>query len=104
MNGREWLARQMDRCGIDYQRQDNCFPWVSNWDEAQRLMNRQLEADWPKVLDEIAGALNPIHNEIFQRFPMHYYWTTYQSEWATDIDSRRPKTYGGFIRCWYITQ
>jgi hypothetical protein len=85
MNGREWLARQMDGVGIDYQRQDNCFPWVSNWDEAQRLMDTQLQADWPKVLDEIAGALNPIHNEIFQRFPMHYYWATYQSEWATDI-------------------
>ena len=85
MNGREWLARQMDGAGIDYQRQDNCFPWVSNWDEAQRLLDTQLKADWPKVLDEIAGALNAIHNEIFQRFPMHYYWATYQSEWATDI-------------------
>ena len=30
-------------------------------------------------------ALNPIHKEIFQCFPMHYYWATYQSEWATDI-------------------
>ncbi len=48
-------------------------------------MDSQLRADWPRLLDQIAGALNPIHDEIFQRFPMHYYWATYQSEWATDI-------------------
>ena len=70
---------------MDYQRQDNCFPWVSNWDQAQQLLDSQLQADWPKLLDQIAGALNPIHDEIFQRFPMHYYWAAYQSEWATDI-------------------
>jgi hypothetical protein len=34
MNGQAWLARQMDRAGIDYQRQDNGFPWVSNWEQA----------------------------------------------------------------------
>jgi hypothetical protein len=85
MNGREWLARQMDAAGIEYQRQDNCFPWVSDWNQAQRLMDAQLQADWPKLLDQIAGALNPIHKEIFKHFPMNYYWATYQSEWATDI-------------------
>jgi hypothetical protein len=26
MNGREWLARRMDREGLRYCRQDNCFP------------------------------------------------------------------------------
>jgi hypothetical protein len=69
MNGREGLARQMDSAGIDYQRQDNCFPWVSDWDQAQRLMDTQLRADWPKLLDRIAGGPNPIHDEIFQRYP-----------------------------------
>ena len=68
MNGREWLARQMDGAGIDYQRQDNCFPWVSNWEKAQQLLDSQLRADWPTLLDQIAGTLNPIHDEIFQRF------------------------------------
>jgi hypothetical protein len=28
INGREWLAHQMDRAGLSYSRQDNCFPWV----------------------------------------------------------------------------
>lgn len=85
INGREWLARQMGSAGIDYQRQDNCFPWISDWDQAQRLMDTQLQANWPDLLDQIAGNLNPIHDEIFEHFPINYYWSTYQSEWATDI-------------------
>jgi hypothetical protein len=85
MNGRAWLARQMDRAGIRYRQQDNCFPWIADWEQAQRLMDTQLEANWPEVLDGIAHLLNPIHEEIFCRFPLRYYWSTYQSEWATDI-------------------
>ena len=90
MNGREWLARQMDTAGIRYQRQDNCFPWISDWEAAQRLMDTQLQADWPQLLDRIAAQLNPIHEEIFRQFPVLYYWSTYQSEWATDISFRTP--------------
>ena len=30
LNGREWLARQMDRAGIGYRRQDNCFTWLEH--------------------------------------------------------------------------
>jgi hypothetical protein len=90
MNGREWLACQMDRTGLGYRKQDNCFPWVADWEQAQPLMDRQLQTKWPKLLDEIAGHLNPIHDEIFQGFPVRYYWSTYQSEWATDIVFRRP--------------
>src|SRR5437016_10426310 len=29
LNGREWLARQMDRAGIGYEQRDNCFVRVS---------------------------------------------------------------------------
>jgi hypothetical protein len=91
MNGRTWLARQMDDAGIDYQQQDNCFPWVADWEQAQRLMDRQLHANWPEVLAGIAHGLNPIHDEIFHRFPIQYYWSTYQSEWATDLVFRKPE-------------
>ena len=89
MNGREWLARQMDSAGIDYRQQDNCFPWVADREQAQHLMDKQLQANWPELLNTIASGLNPIHNEIFQRFPLQYYWSTYQSELATDIVFRK---------------
>src|SRR5215472_10864579 len=42
----------------------------------------------PRLAEIIgSGRWRPysIHHEIFQRFPMHYYRTTYQSEWVTDI-------------------
>jgi hypothetical protein len=85
INGREWLGRQMDRAGIDYVAAGNCFPWVERLDEAQQLLDEQLRTDWPSVLGGIADELNPIHSEIFQSHPVPYYWTTYQSEWATDV-------------------
>src|SRR5271168_3013193 len=85
MNGREWLARQMDLASMEYVQQDNCFPWVADWEQAQRLMDGQMKADWPGLLNHIAGGLNPLHEEIFRRFPLQYYWSTYQSEWATDV-------------------
>ena len=88
LNGREWLAHQMDTIGLSYLRHDNCFPWVEDWLRAQQLMNEQLTVEWPALLDGIAGTLNPIHDEIFQGHPTRYYWSTYQSEWAIDISFR----------------
>ena len=35
LNGREWLARDMDREGMAYGRYDNCFPWIEDVERAQ---------------------------------------------------------------------
>ena len=59
LNGREWLARQMDAAGLEYVRQDNCSPWIADWRKAQRLMDRQLKANWPRLLDRVARQLYP---------------------------------------------
>ena len=85
LNGREWLARQMDREGLEYVRQDNCFPWLANYERAQQWLQAQLEVSWPELLQGVADELNPLHQEIFAKFPAQYYWSTYQSEWATDV-------------------
>ncbi len=85
LNGREWLARSMDAAGLRYVRQDNCFPWIEDFAEAQRLMDQQLSTNWAEALNGIAAMLNPIHDEIFRHFHVNYYWTTHQSEWAIDI-------------------
>ena len=92
LNGREWLARQMEQKGLAYQRHDNCFVWLQDPKRAQRLMERQLRADWPKLLQQIARRLNPAHSELFAAFPLDYYWTVHQSEWATDIMFRDAAT------------
>lgn len=89
LNGREWLGRQMDGEGIKYAAAGNCFPWIEDWVEAQRLMDQQLRTNWPKELELIASELNPIHGEIFAKYPQSYYWSTYQSEWAIDVVFRK---------------
>ena len=85
LNGREWLARQMDRLGLRYQREENCFPWIEKLPQAQALMNAQLRTNWPSVLDQIARRLNPVHEEMLAPYREDYYWSAHQSEWATDI-------------------
>jgi hypothetical protein len=85
LNGREWLARQMDRLGLRYQREENCFPWIEKLPQAQALMKKQLRTNWPAVLDRIARRLNPVHEEMLAPYQEDYYWSVHQSEWATDI-------------------
>jgi hypothetical protein len=53
-NGREWLARQLRRRRSAFKRADNCFTWLGNVELAPRLMDEQLQTDWPAALDAIA--------------------------------------------------
>ena len=85
LNGHEWLARQMDKAGLKYVQQGNCFPWIEDVERAQQLMNRQLETHWAELLGGLGQQLNPIQENIFAQYPTGYYWTCHQSEWATDI-------------------
>jgi hypothetical protein len=89
-NGREWLAQQLRRRGCLFKRVDNCFTWLANPVLAQRLMDEQLNTDWPAMLTPIARALNPLHDELFAPWPMDYYWSGYQTEWATDVVFENP--------------
>lgn len=92
LNGREWLARDLAAKKSHFKRADNCFPWLQDPQKAQRLMDKQLETDWPGALSQIARSLNPLHREIFAPWPMDYYWSGYQTEWATDLLFRDPRT------------
>jgi hypothetical protein len=91
LNGREWLAVQMKRKGISFERHDNCFTRIDGIEIAQRLMDAQLETDWTRALTRIARNLNPLHAEIFKPWPQDYYWSVYQAEWATDVIFNDPR-------------
>lgn len=95
LNGREWLARQLRRRRSDFKRADNCFTWLGNLELAQRLMEEQLQTDWPAALDAVARYVNPLHEQIFKAQPMEYYWSGYQTEWATDVMFKDPRTLAG---------
>jgi hypothetical protein len=90
LNGREWLARQMQAGRLKYVRQENCFPWVEDFPRAQHLLDQQVKAPWREYLDAIADQLHPLRAQLFDDFPASYYGSTYQSEWATDLVFRDP--------------
>lgn len=90
LNGREWLARALQRLRIPFQRIDNCFVRLQDAQRAQRLLDQQLELDWTRALTKIARTLNPLHRKIFKPWPMDYYWSVFQSEWATDLLFEEP--------------
>jgi hypothetical protein len=85
VNGREWLARQMDREGLGYVRKDNCFVAVEDIARAQSLFDRQLRTSWAPMLNKIARQVNPADQDLFARCPVEYYWSAEETEWASDI-------------------
>ena len=85
LNGREWLSRQLTSARIDYQRRDNCFPWVSNFERAQALLNRQLDVKWPQLLDGLLRRACPVAARMWPDYPLDRYWSAEQTEWATDV-------------------
>lgn len=91
LNGREWLAQQMNHSGISYRRQANCFPWIQDVARAQELMDEQLKVNWVELLDPIAERIHPLlFSELSVGYPMKYYWTCSTSEWAMDLMFRDP--------------
>lgn len=84
LNGRTWLYQQLRRDNISYVNVDNILVDVDDWKRAQELLDEQLRTDWPSLLDGLAAHTNPLWPQLCD---MHlpYYWTTEQSEWATDI-------------------
>jgi hypothetical protein len=86
LNGRDWLAQQLDVAGIGYLKKDNAFVAIDDFRRAQALLDDQLKVNWPLELDALVRKFHPVHAERFGLpHPQPYYWTTEQSEWATDL-------------------
>jgi hypothetical protein len=84
MNGREWLSRRMDQQGMAYTRYDNSFPWIEDFPKAQKMFDALQKTDWPKALDTAARQVHPAHARMFAGLGFDYYWSAFQTEWATD--------------------
>ncbi|MGO9269448.1 MAG: hypothetical protein ACLQOO_04180 [Terriglobia bacterium] len=59
LNGREWLARQMEGERLKYVRQDNCFVGLQNYGRAQALLDAQLEAELGRVAEPHRPTTQP---------------------------------------------
>jgi hypothetical protein len=90
-NGREWLARQMDRAGIAYEQKENCFTAIADLPRAQALMESLLERRWENLLNAWARRVNPWLQTQAQPSFRGYYWTLREGEYATDILFHSPQ-------------
>ena len=90
-NGREWLARQMDKAGVAYRKKDNCFVWIEDFAKAQQLLDAQLKTDWPRLLNGVLKQCHPLHEEICRPIRQQYYWSASETEYATDLLFRDPE-------------
>jgi hypothetical protein len=89
MNGREWLARQLDAAGIAYERLENTFAWVDDFAKAQELLTEQTKTDWPTTLSMLLQSYHPAFAALLTQLQLPgYYWTTEQTEWAADVAFR----------------
>jgi hypothetical protein len=91
INGREWLARQLDQQKIGYLKRENCLVAVADVGRAQELAHAQVRTDWNAILGPIAAQVHPIARHMFKDYPMNYYWSCQESEWASDILFKSPQ-------------
>ena len=91
MNGREWLSRRLDEQGMSYTRYDNSFPKIEDFPKAQKMFDGMQKTAWPKVLAAAARQVHPAHARMFGGLGFDYYWSAFQTEWATDTAFDSPQ-------------
>jgi hypothetical protein len=91
LNGREYLARRLERVGIGFEKRDNCFVRIDDVARAQGMLDDLVTRRWEHFLNVLARRVNPwLRPEA--GLDLHgYYWTLRQSEYATDVMFRDAK-------------
>lgn len=100
INGREWLARQMDAENLRYIRRDNCFLNVESPPRAQELLDQQVQFPWKTFLNRLTREWHPAHRRLFAEAPLLYYWSIDASEWASDVMFRSPPALAALYPRW----
>lgn len=102
LNGRHWLARQLDQQGIGYVQRENCFTWIEDVPRAQALARQQLQTGWPTLLQPLVEHCHPHAAELCRPLALSYYWSVSESEYATDVMFKSPaalaRLYPAFLR------
>ena len=74
-----------------YVRDGNCFPDIDNLQKAQELMDNLHKIDWVEALDHIRQTAHPAHETMLGHLGLNYYWSAFQTEWATDVMFHSPE-------------
>lgn len=94
LNGREWLRRGLERAGNGFSAQGNKFLHLDDPVKARRLLARQLDTRWPKMMNGFLPVVFPAMERILGPY-LSYYWTLWQSEWAADFICHSPEALRG---------
>lgn len=84
LNGREWLRRSLEKENIDFTVKGNKFLSISDYEKAQQLLDKQLDTSFVDLLSSFLPTVFPMMKDILGPY-LSYYWTLWQSEWASDI-------------------
>jgi hypothetical protein len=85
LNGREWLAQQLQERGVGFQRRGNLITAVDDVPLAQQLLGEQTRVPWASVLADLVRPVHPLWDYMHGPVNLPLYWMTEQSEWATDF-------------------
>jgi hypothetical protein len=85
LNGREWLARQLDQRGVAYTRYDNKLTHIADLQVAHALCAQFVRRKWPRTLKAFAKRVNPLLPRFRRAGLRDYYWVLHQAEYATDV-------------------
>lgn len=90
MNGREWMARTLQRLGVPFAMAGNKVLACDDFAAAQLALDQQLDTRWTEALDGFLATAFPTMKETLGD-GLDYYWTLWQSEWATDFIADSPR-------------
>jgi hypothetical protein len=86
INGRAYLQRRMDKAGIRYVQDGNCFTRIEDVQKAQELLDALAEINWVTTLRNLLKPYWPsTQGSLLPEGAERFYWTIRQSEVATDV-------------------
>jgi hypothetical protein len=85
LNGREYLARRMQKAGIGFEQRDNCFVWIEDVAKAQQMLSDLESRRWERWLQRLSVQVNPLVGTRGGLDLHPYYWSVSESEYATDV-------------------
>jgi len=85
LNGHEWLARQLERRGVAFERYENTFLSIDDLPLAQRLCASFTRRRWSRLFDAFPRRINPWLPVIRKHDFGSYYWCIDACEVSTDL-------------------
>jgi hypothetical protein len=79
LNGREWLRRSLEQNKIDFLAHSNKLLHISDYQEAQYFLNKQLDARIENLLNGFVPIVFLMFRDVLGPH-LSYYWTMWQSE------------------------